>query len=630
MSQTISSRRLQGAAGVALFAGILVALNYLAGGVPARVDLTEDRMYSLSDATREILKGLPRDVTLKFYFTKSLEGPAGVQIKPFAQRIEDLLREYQLKSGGRVVLETYDPKPDSDEEEWAQRYGLTGRALDMLGGGPSLYLGLVAVCGAREAAIPFISPDQEPQLEYQVTRMIHEVTQEKKPKVAVLSSLPVMGMGGMPMDMMGMNRRSQPPWIAISQLQQLYDVVTMTPDAEEVPADTSVLLLIHPQNLGEKTQFAIDQFVLKGGRVLAFLDPQCITQSEMMGPQQMGMMMGSSSDLNALTKAWGVEMTAGKLAADYRNATRIRVSEDRAERIPAWLSLRKENVAADEVATGSLEFLMLPFAGSFTGNAADGLKLTTLVQTSDDAGEMDAMSFMMPDRGAGADFTKVHRALPLAVRLQGKFKTAFPAGRPKDPADTNAAPAAAAALSQAEKESAVVLVADADMLADRFCIETASFFGQEVAQVANDNINFLLNMVEQLTGSVKLVGLRSRGTFDRTFDRVLAMEEKAQAQWKEEEMKIQEKLRQTQQRLSELQSSKDAEQKMILSKEQKAEIEKFREDQFRFQQELKRVRKEFRRGIENLGLALKVINMAAVPLLVGLFGLWRGMSRRMG
>ncbi|HOW96172.1 MAG TPA: Gldg family protein [Kiritimatiellia bacterium] len=602
---------LSGAAGALIVLAILVAVNVILGAARVRKDLTAERIYTLSPGTRAFLGGLERGVTLKLFFSRGNENlPVG--FKQYARRVTDLLREYEAHGGGRVALETYDPQPDSDEEEWAQRYGLAGQNLDRYGMEPDFYFGLVAVSGTREAALPFLSPGAEPQLEYLVTRLIHEVTRAGKPKIGVLSALRVMGPPQRPL---GMTQDEAGGWQIMTELARQCELVPLTDELETVPADIETVLAIHPKGLPDKTLFALDQFVLRGGRLLAFVDPLCVADRESglaADPYGTG---PASSDLNRLTKAWGYELVPGQVVADVEAASYVTFGGRGSERLPTWLSLRPDNINRDEIATAALENLMMPFAGAFKGAAAEGLTAVTLAQTYDEAALLPAF------QAAQAGVEKMRAAKPegslvLALRLQGRFKTAFPDGAP------------AAFLKEGEKDSVVILVADADMLHDRNSLQEMNFLGQRLLQPVNDNLSFGLNMVEQLTGDEALIGLRSRGTYGRPFDRVVELEKQAQQRWQEEELKLVEKLREAQARLNELQRSKDEDQQYILTPEQKREIENFRQERFETQRQLKEVRKSLRRDIERLGLKVKILNMAAMPAAVALFGLLHGWRRK--
>ena len=600
-------KKMTGLAGVLLLLGIVIAVNAVLRPVRARIDVTEDKLYTLSDGTKQLLSGLDRDVTLKFYFSKSNDR-LPVPVKNFASRVRDLLKEYESRSGGYLLVEEFDPKPDSDEEEWAQRYGLQGQTLDMFGMSGPLYFGVVAVSGNRESTIPLLSQSAEPRLEYMLTRMVSEVASEKQAVVGIMSALPIHGSGAMNPYMMQQGGRGK--WAVLSEIERQAEVVPVEMTATNIAENIDTLVVIHPAGIADDTLYALDQFVLRGGHLLAFTDPMCITAQESAQPQMMQMGMPppqEASDLNRLTSAWGITMMPGQLAADEAAASLLDAGGGRAQRNAAWLSLHDSQINKEDVATGSLSDIMLPFAGAFEGSVSNGLEKTELLFTQEDGFTVDAAALRTGDLGRANSRSQ----LPLALRLTGTFQTAFPDKE--------------GGLKESAKPGVVVLVSDVDMLADRIATQSMNLFGQSFVQPRNDNLSFAANMVEQLCGSDALIGLRSRNAFDRPFDRVIDLEKQAALKWQTEEERLNQKLLATQQRLDTLQQTKADGQQTFLSPEQEAEVKKFREQVFQTQQALKEVRKNLRSDIEQLGASLKIINIAGIPLLVALFGIGRGL-----
>ncbi|WP_372796175.1 GldG family protein [Pontiella sp.] len=599
-------KKMTGLAGILLMLGLLIAFNVVLKPVRLRADVTEDKLYTLSDGTKQLLDDLERDVTLKFYFSKSNDR-LPVPMKNFASRVRDLLREYESRSGGFLVMEEYDPKPDSDEEEWAQRYGLQSQTLDMFGLDGGLYFGIVAVSGNREAVIPMLAQSAEPRLEYLLTRMVSEVTTEKTSKVGIMSALPVNG--SPQMNPMMMQQGGGRPWAVVSEIERQYDVEQIEMTSTHIADDIDTLVVIHPAGISEDTLYAIDQFVLRGGRLLAFTDAMCITAQESADPQMMQMGMPApqmESDLNALTSAWGIEMDAGRLAADESAASLLNAGGGRAQRNSTWLSLRETHINREDIATGSLNELMLPFAGAFSVNAGNGVEVAELLFTEEDGFTTDTMAA----RTGNIDIPDLKKRVPLALRVSGAFKTVFPVRE--------------GGLKEAQKPGVVILVSDVDMLADRMATDSMNFMGQTIVQPRNDNLTFAVNMVEQLCGSEALIGLRSRNSFDRPFDRVIELEKEAAFRWQAEEERLNARLQATQAKLTQLQQTRADGQQMFLTPEQEAEIKKFREEVFETRQSLKEVRKSLRRDIEMLGVRLKAVNILGVPLLVAAFGIGRG------
>jgi ABC-type uncharacterized transport system involved in gliding motility auxiliary subunit len=465
------------------------------------------------------------------------------------------------------------------------------------------------------------------------------VTQQDRPTIGVLSPLPVMGMPPMPF---GQQPQELPQkWMVISEIEKMYDVVEVSPSESKLPDELTALLIIHPKDLSDSLLYAIDQFLLRGGRVLAFTDPMCLADESQQNPYQRMMPPQSASNLNRLTDGWGVRMETDKIVSDLLAATQLRMgAQGRVDRMPTWLSLRGDQLDREEIATSALEFLMMPFTGAFTETPKEGLEMTTLVMSSSEAGLVDTFQAMGNSASIVQATTKQDR-LPLAVRIRGRFPSAFPEGPPKEDQDTGDGKTESAEsgaspedkpspdhLEEGGEEGVLVLVADADMLADQNCVQVLELLGQRFAQPLNDNLNFVLNLLEQLTGSDALIGLRSRGTYERPFTKVIELQQAAQEKWQLEEQALQAKLQDVQSRLNQLQTGKQEDQQFILSPEQQAEIEKYHQEVVNTRGQLKDVRRNLRRDIEVLGLKVKGLNIFAVPLVVAVFGVVRGVRRR--
>ena len=621
MSENTSSKKVNPWIGVIVVLAVIIAVNVVATSAGIRFDLTEERQFTLSPGASKFLADMPVPVTLKFYYSRGNHVPG--PLKQYLQRTVDLLKEMETAANGKLAIELFDPKPDSDEEEYAQRYGLIGQPINPMGG-DSIYMGMVAVSGQRESAIPFLTPNAEAQLEYNITRLIHEVSRTTKPKIGVMSSLSVMGSPRMP----GMRTPPDEGWMTIKELGRHFDVVRVEKDETTIASEITTLLLIHPKELSENTRYAIDQFVMRGGRLLVFADPLCLTERNASDMGGMMMMGGHSSDLNLLTAAWGATMKSGDVIGDLAAASQINFGNGQAERLPTWLSLNRNFINKDDVLLANIQSLMLPFAAGFELTAVEGVTATPLLSASSNAVAISSFMATAPGPEKMRSSQKVG-ALPLAVRLSGKFTSAFSNGPPVVAAgETNAPAPTAPHIAQAEQDGVVILVGDVDMINDQNAFRSMNIFGQTLLEYMNDNFNFMLSLVEQSAGSEALIGLRSRGVEDRSFTRVNELEQLAAERWQEEELKLTDRLQETQRRLNELQAARDDKQQVVLTPEQAAEIEQFRKERFETQRALKNVRRNLREDIEQLGFNVKSINMAAVPLLVAVYGLVRGWRRR--
>ena len=610
----------KGVVGLVLVGAIAASSVVILANLPLRCDMTAENLYTLSKGSKAVLGQLTEDVTLKYYVSSS-SAEMPMALKTYAQQVGNLLKEYERAGGGRLVVEEDDPKPDSDAEEWAQRYGVEPQT----GGNPfgqGIYFGVVAVCGDREETLGVLSPRTESTLEYDLTRLVTRVAWPERPVVGVMTSLPDVLGGQMNPMMMQMGQRPPQGWAAFSELAKDYDVRTVEPDAEKIDDDVKTLVVVHPKNLSDKALYAIDQFVLRGGKLVACVDPFSIKDMQSSRSQQnpmMGQMGGDGpSTLGKLFDAWGVKFEEGKISCDLEAATKLNNGQGGVESNPAFLSLGTANVDKGDLIVADLTNVMFPFAGAFTFEKKDmDISFEPVITTSkDNSCSTDKMAMQY---GGMKDMVPDGKERILAARLSGTFKTAFPKG----PDGTNDV-----SKALAEGKGNVLLFADSDFLADDFCVRMMRTPFGSIPQLINENLTLFSNAMEQFAGREELIGVRSRGASDRPFTVVNELEAEATKKWQAREAAFQEELQQTQQRLSALQKEKKGGERFILSKEQQDEIVKLRKSQAETRKQLKNVRKELTADIDSLGLRLKIINIALVPVLVVLFGLLRGYLRR--
>ncbi len=618
-----SQKLLGGAAGLGLLSVILVAANVVVSQLRLRADLTSEKLYTLSSGSRQVVQALQSPVTIKYFFSRS-SGEVNTFLKSYATQVENLLREYVRAGGGQVALEVYDPVPDSDEEEWAQQYGVEPQMLRL--GAPPLYFGLVAVSadGQTELALPVLSPRTEPTLEYEITRLLTRVANPRKPVVGVLSTLPVLGDDD-PMAMMMQPRERPRAWFAFRQLRRDAEVRSLPLDLDAVDPDIRAVIVVHPKDLPERTLYALDQFLLGGGRLVVFVDPFSV-HDVVNQPQQQAMMMGGASfasDLEPLFGAWGVTFEQ-RVVADIQYPTPMQNEEN-----PAFLSLTPP-AFADDMLVSQWNSILMPFAGAFSVAPRDGLTFTPLIETSETAGLVDPMTVQFGASSIRTQLVADGVRRPLAGRLEGRFETAFPDGPPDEPAngDEPDPERPSRAEHRSEGESLVLLFGDTDLLQDDVCVQILQMPGFTLPQPVSDNINLFVSAVEQASGDSALLAVRARGRTVRPFDVVDDLERRAQRAFLEAERELEAKLRQTQTRLRELQTQDSGQQRLLLSPEQQAEIERFREEERRVRGELREVRANLRRDIESLGVRVKLINILGMPLIVGAAGIGYGLLRR--
>jgi len=616
MKHLFTRRMLTSAAGIIVLAVLLVCVNLIARGIYARFDLTADKMYSLSRGTREMLKNLPEDVTLKLFYSRAL-GNQDAYIKAYAERVQDLLREYVNYGRGAVTLEVFDPTPDSDEEEWAQKYGVAGNPMNPLQADELFYFGLVAEAADQHQTIPLLTPQRERFLEYDISRLIYQVLNPRKKTVGIVSSLPVAGAQAPPLMMRMQPHNTAKPWVFVEELRKTYDVITIATNDTVIPPTVDVLLVIHPKNFPDELLFAIDQYVLGGGKTILFVDPACNADAE---DAAMGFRLPSASNLDKLFSAWKLEVPRTAVL-DMDNPTTVSLGGNRAEAVPSWITVTGDMLNQDDVTSAQLNLLVLPVASRVKNLDNEQNTLTPLIMTSKNVMEKDVFAAQGSVREAREGFVSANERFALAARVRGKFSTAFPHGTPGAPDETNGL------LTVAVQPVTIIVVADVDLLADQYNFQEINVFGFKAYRPFNNNIDFVLNAVDQLAGDANLISIRSRAKFERPFTVVKELERKAQERWLAHERELSEELQTLRRQLAELQAQRDDQQRFILTAEQQQKIEQFRQRQIEVAKQLKDVRKNLRRDIDALGLRLKVYNMALVPLGVCLFGIGLALYR---
>lgn len=619
---------LYSAAGVIAMALILIAVNVIAATVRQRVDLTKEKAFTLSEGTRAILAKLDTPVKIRFYCSQTAAStPQAVYLKSYARRVEDLLTEYKQVGKGKIILEKYDPQPDSDAEDSARLDGIEGIPLES---GDRFYLGLAVSLLDTKEAIPFLAPNEERLLEYKISRAISLAVKPDKPVVGVMSALPVFGMPSNPM-MMQMGQRGSEPWTLITELQNDFAVRRVEMTADKIDDDIKVLVVIHPKDINETAQYAIDQFILRGGKLIAFLDASSLVDSQQQNPM-MGRMPGGGSTLDKLLKAWGVQFENTKVVADMNFKMDVGGGGASSSERPTWLAITPEGIHTNDIVTSQLDNIWYFSGGSFSGTPVAGLKETVLLKSTKDSELVDGFMANLSGESIIKDFKPSDKEYALAIRLTGKFKTAFPDGKPAEKKDEDKKDADKEkekaeekkpdnSLKESKQDTSVILVGDADMIYDNFTIrKMQSPFGT-LSMAMNGNLTFAQNAVEQLSGDNNLIAVRSRATLNRPFTLVKKMQAEAEAKYRGKVKQLEDSLAETQRRLNELQQNKEKGQRFILSPEQQAELEKFRETEAETRKDLKEVKKDLRREIDSLETRIKWLNIAAVPLAVTLCGI---------
>lgn len=621
--------------GVAACLAIVVGINIIASFAKHRFDLTAENLFTLSDGTREILQELDTPVKIRFYATRD-DKVMPPQFKTHVRLVEDLLDELRRRSDGKIQIEKFDPQPDSDAEDSARLDGVESQALSLT---ERIYLGIAVSMLDETVPIPFLDPSREEHLEYEIIRAISQVMTVEETVVGVMSSLPVFGANNPMMARMGQAQR-QSPWVVIEQLQQLFEVRQIEMTAESIDEEVTVLIVIHPKAISETTEYALDQFLLKGGNLLVFLDPLALTDPQpspnnMMGPPP------STSNLPNLLKAWGLEFDSGKVVADMSFAKEISFGQGPSQIQPAVLFVNDNGINRSNVVTAQIDQLLMPFAGAFSGEPLEGLEQTVLIHSTEQSQLVDGFMARLSGQQIARDFAAEDKKRPIALRLDGKFKTAFAEGKPKTEEEANAEEdidkedeeeePAEESLKESKEDGAVVLFGDADFLADLFSVRVQNFLGARLISTMNGNLPLAQNLVEQLAGDNRLIHVRSRASMNRPFTRIQKKQREAEEKYRSEIRALEEKRQQTQTRLNELQRNRtdvSQGQRFVLSKEQQAELEKLRKQEVETNKELKQMRRDLRREVDELETFLKWLNIAFMPIFVAFIGTFTALIKR--
>jgi ABC-type uncharacterized transport system involved in gliding motility auxiliary subunit len=601
---------------------IIVAINVISAGLYSRLDITEENLYTLSEGTENIVEKIATPLTLKYYLSKNLES-LPIVYKNYGKKISELLNEYQNLNPEMIRLETYDPKPDSDEEVWAKKYGLSGVDLS---NGEKFYMGLVITQEDRELNIPMMDPRREQFLEYDITQMLLQLSQKKDKKIGILSSIPVMGVAANRMQQM-QGQRNQPKWFFIQELEKTFKIETIASAAQEIAADISILIVIHPKKLSENTLYAIDQFVLKGGELIVLVDPNARVDPTAAMMAQMGQMPQASSDLEKLFKHWGVDYQASKILGDKEHPTRVNAGGSvGVVSYTLWHSLNRDSFEQDLIATKELEDMLLIEPGGFMLQKSSPLKLQPLIKSSTSTGLVENIMIRFADPLKINNQVKpTGKSYILAGILSGKLTSAF-SKRPAAPkSEGKGQPEKIGQpkphLSDGIKESKILLITDVDFISDNYSVEQFNLLGQVYSQPKNDNLTFMVNMVEFLGGAGEMMGIRSRGRFRRPFTHFLMLEKNAQVKYQAAESRITTQLKEVQEKLSKLNVQKGT-NKIVLTKEQIEKIKQFKEEEKKTKTELRKIRKLLRQDIESEKTNLTLINLTIVPILLILTGLF--------
>jgi ABC-type uncharacterized transport system involved in gliding motility auxiliary subunit len=625
------SRRAYALAAIALGVVLFVAVNIVSNAWlgAARLDLTSNGLYTVSPGTRSTLGKLEEPVTLRFYFSR--EPAAGfASLVAYASRVRDLLQEYAALSGGRIIVEEIDPAPFTNAEDEAVAQGLTGAPTEQ---GETVYFGLVGnnTLSGHEV-VPFFDQSREQYLEYDLSSMIYKLSTPQRPKLGIMSGLPLeTGLGGF---MAAIQGNSQ-PFAIYTQLRSVFDVQNIDPMADRIPADITTLMVVHPAGFSDQAMYAIDQFVLRGGHAIVFVDPL----SEILNnqnPGQGGDMERTTSNLPPLFTAWGIDFDPSKIVGDGELAQQVQVGGPAGPQVTgylAWMRMTPASFNPNDPVTGNLQQLNIATAGALKHHMGATTTFTPLLQSSSTAALIDTIQIRVTQRPQDLlrRFEPTGERFTVAARVSGPVKTAFPNGAPPPTPEAPPVPGAApppptppaTPLPEQVKDAAdinVIVVADTDLLDDRFWVNVQNLLGQRIAVPTADNGAMVQNFVENMMGSNDLISLRTRERPTRPFILVDNLRRSAESQFLAQERALQDRVTQTEASLRALQGQGGGDDNptgpVVLSAEQQKQVDTFRQDLIQTRQGLRQVQANLRRDVDNLGTALAMLNIAAVPILV--------------
>lgn len=647
----MTTGRLVSLVGLVLIAAALLFAVAVISLLPGwRLDLTEDRLFTLAPATRDIVSNLETPIELTFFYSDSATEDVP-QIRTYATRVQELLGEIVIASNGRLTLSTIDPEPFSEDEDLANQFGI--QPVPVTQGGEAIYFGLVAAQPLAEGApetlrvsetMPLIRPDQEPFLEYEFVKLITQAANPERTVVALLTDLDVDG-GFDP----GTQQMLQ-PWFVMDVIRQLYEVRRISEIDESIDEDVDIVMLVHPRDLSEQMLYAIDQHVMRGGEVIAFLDPNAdslVTRS----PQGVLVPAGMSSDLPGLLEAWGVEYDSSKVLADSNLALRVSMGQgSRPEPHLGMLGIQRANLDGDDIITSRLETINISSAGVIAPAEGATTLFEPLMQSSSNSMLMEAalIQDITEPSVLFDEFEPTEESYTLAARVSGVVNSAFPDGPPPPPVEEEEEEAGATEedaedaidtaavphIAQSEGPVNILLFADTDLMSDRMWVQVAQFLGQRIPQPFANNGDMIINALDNLAGGANLVSIRSRGTYSRPFNRVIEMQRQADDRLREEEAELLARLADSEAEIARLSQNEEGEPLEQIAPEIQAEIDGFNQEMIDTRRRLRDVQFQLTEDIERLGANLQWLNTLLVPVLLsvlvlGIF-LLRARRRRLG
>lgn len=586
----------------------------------AQLDLTDNKLYTLSEGTKEVMKSIDEPITFRLYYS-----PTFGEISPphgnYFKRVRELLEQFSVVSNGKINLKVINPISFSVEEDEAVKFGIQGVPLDQ--SGELGYFGMAAVNSTDDRkTVPFFNPQREQFLEYDLTRLVYELAEPKKKKIGLITSLLIEA------DPMLQYK----PWPIMEQVTQFFDVKSIETTAKKIDDDIDVLLMVHPKILEDDLMYAVDQFVMRGGRLLVFLDPQ--NETARMTPRAPP--GAGSSELKKLFDTWGIEFDENKFVGDRTRAIRVQAPVQGRDVIADYLSwgiYDKRALNAEDVVTGQLSTISLASAGTLELKEGSSLKMQPMLQTSKISQRIDAelVRGEINPEAILKQFKSENKSFTIAARFSGKVKSAFPDGAPKPKKDAkkDEKPVKLAPhLSESKADLNMIVMADTDLLTSRFWLRQQDFFGKKVSSPVSNNADFLVNSLENLGGSQALISLRSRGLSVRPFHTIQDLRNDAEDKYRKTEQQLTGKLEDLQGKLQGLGLKSKGQGKIILTSAQQKAFKQFRTEMLDVRKQLRDVQLALRKDIEQLDTDLKILNIWTMPLVIAFVAIILAIIRR--
>ena len=575
--------------------------------VNKKIDLTTDKLFTVSENTKSIIKNLSEPINIKLFFSNSLSKELS-QIRDYEKRVRELLMSYKKISNKNITIEIIDPRPFTDQEDLANVYGIQGLQLNEEG--ERFYFGAVFSNSVDDTTvIPFFELDREQFLEYDLTKTIYNLANTSKPNIGLISGLPLVGRVN---NSQG-NAQYERPFFIYQTLSEFFNVIDLSLEVSEIPQNVDQLLIVHPKNLSDATLYAIDQFVMTGKGVTIFTDPFSEFDNNLSKPESEKDF--SNSNLSRLFTSWGFDMKPGMVIGDIVNGRKVSLGPSNDQKIVTyvlWLAIQQNLLSNTDIITSNLDYIFLKSAGSIENlNTNSSLVIEPLIRTSKESMliERYKMQFRADPEQLLKDFESQDKSYIIGARIKGELDSAFTTEDIKKiELDTKQ-------HINNIKDANIILFADTDLLSDNTWISEQDMFGRNSITPIADNGRMVVNSIESMSGGRNLIGLRGRGSSNRPFLVIEDLQKKAELSFREKQISLQNELQGTEDKLKEIQSNQLNSSENKTSEQNKA-IEEFQRKILSIRKQLRDVQRQLNADIERLENNIKVLNIWTMPLIV--------------